>query len=115
MFRSSRSGVKRTSSPWRRFTTLPQVAGQANAIEDAKGRDIERFLAFYFALFHHYHPHDWHSAVTRSSDPSAYWVRPNSGRMRIPTILPPSAAPNHNHPCKLDEATPLKNAPMLQP
>jgi integrase/recombinase XerD len=46
------------------YTT--QVAGQANATEEAKRRDIERFLTFYFDLFHHYHPRDWHSAVTRS-------------------------------------------------
>jgi len=43
-----------------------QVAGQSNATEEAKRRDIERFLTFYFDLFHHYHPRDWHSAVTRS-------------------------------------------------
>lgn len=46
------------------YTT--QVAGQADATEEAKRRDISRFLAFYFDLFHHYHPRDWHSAVTRS-------------------------------------------------
>src|SRR5438552_3318924 len=43
-----------------------QVTGQSGSTEEAKHRDISRFLAFYFDLFHHYHPRDWHSAVTRS-------------------------------------------------
>jgi hypothetical protein len=46
------------------YTT--QVAGQVDTTEEAKRRDISRFLAFYFDLFHHYHPRVWHSAVTRS-------------------------------------------------
>lgn len=43
-----------------------QVAGQSGSTEEAKRRDISRFLAFYYDLFHHYHPRDWHAAVTRS-------------------------------------------------
>src|SRR5262244_3057944 len=43
-----------------------QVAGQARGTEEAKRRDISRFLAFYYDLFRHYHPRDWHVAVTRS-------------------------------------------------
>jgi hypothetical protein len=36
-----------------------QVAGQARGTEEAKRRDISRFLAFYYDLFRHYHPWDW--------------------------------------------------------
>jgi hypothetical protein len=35
------------------YTT--QVAGQARGTEEAKRRDISRFLAFYYDLFRHYH------------------------------------------------------------
>ncbi len=45
------------------YTT--QVAGQRGT-EKAKRRDISRFVAFYYDLFRHYHPRDWHTAVTRS-------------------------------------------------
>jgi hypothetical protein len=38
------------------YTT--QVAGQARGTEEAKRRDISRFLAFYYDLFRHYHPRD---------------------------------------------------------
>ncbi len=41
--------------------------------------------------------------------------RPNQGRSLVPTMLPANAAANHTHPCTLDEAMPLKYAPMLQP
>ena len=46
------------------YTT--QVAGQARETEEAKRRAISRFLAFYYDLFRHYHPRDYHAAVTRS-------------------------------------------------
>jgi len=48
------------------FYYTAQVAGQARGTEEAKRRDISRFLAFYYDLFRHYHPRDWHAAVTRS-------------------------------------------------
>src|ERR1043165_6376832 len=41
--------------------------------------------------------------------------RPNSGRSRIPIRQPPSAAANQIQPCSDPDATPPKNAPMLQP
>lgn len=46
------------------YTT--QVAGQSRGTEEAKRRAISRFVAFYYDLFRHYHPRDWHAAVTRS-------------------------------------------------
>ena len=33
-----------------------QVAGQAHGTEEAKRRDISRFLAFYYGPFRHSHP-----------------------------------------------------------
>ncbi len=39
------------------YTT--QVAEQVRGMEEAKRRDISRFLAFYYDLFRHYHPRDW--------------------------------------------------------
>ena len=39
----------------------------------------------------------------------------NQGRRRTPTLLPINAATNHNQPCRLPEAMPLKYAPILQP
>jgi hypothetical protein len=41
--------------------------------------------------------------------------RPNSGRSRMPTMLPRNAAASHTQPCRLPEAMPEKKAPMLQP
>src|SRR3954469_12475294 len=50
---------------------------------------------------------------------SGHWPqsreRPNSGRRRMPIMHPPSAAPNQIQPCSEPEATPPRNAPMLQP
>ena len=43
-----------------------QVVWQARGTEAARRRDISRFLAFYYDLFRHYHPRDWHAAVTQS-------------------------------------------------
>src|ERR1043165_9440295 len=40
---------------------------------------------------------------------------PNSARSRIPIRQPPSAAANQIQPCSEPDATPPKNAPMLQP
>ncbi len=40
---------------------------------------------------------------------------PNAGRSAIPTQLPAKARINHNQPCTLPDAIPLKNAPILQP
>ena len=40
---------------------------------------------------------------------------PNAGRSAMPTQLPAKARTNHNQPCTLPDAIPLKNAPILQP
>jgi len=45
------------------FTT--QVAGQAKATIEAKRHDLARFIAFYEALYHHDHPDEWYTSVTR--------------------------------------------------
>jgi N-glycosylase/DNA lyase len=45
------------------FTT--QVAGQAKATIEAKRRNLARFIAFYEALYHHDHPDEWYTSVTR--------------------------------------------------
>jgi integrase/recombinase XerD len=42
-----------------------RVRGQADNTEDAKRRDIALFLNFYYAMFHHTRPRDWHASVTR--------------------------------------------------
>lgn len=44
-----------------------------------------------------------------------YKSSPNQGLIRMPSTLPAKAATSHSQPCRLDEATPLKNAPMLHP
>src|SRR5262245_5792009 len=41
--------------------------------------------------------------------------RPNHGRRRVPSMLPANADANHTQPCTLDDAMPLKYAPMLHP
>src|SRR5687767_5061092 len=40
---------------------------------------------------------------------------PNTGRKRMPSAQPPSAAANHTQPWSEPDATPPTNAPMLQP
>jgi integrase/recombinase XerD len=44
---------------------LTEVAGQARATIDAKGRDLSRFLAFYHELYGHERPAEWYASVTR--------------------------------------------------
>ena len=46
---------------------------------------------------------------------SDQFARPNQGRNRIPTRQPASAEIIQTQPCRLIEATPEKNAPILQP
>lgn len=43
------------------------------------------------------------------------FISPNFGRSLTPIRIPASAAAIHSQPCRLVEATPEKNAPMLQP
>ena len=50
-----------------------------------------------------------------SALPFGYIRSPNTGRIRVPTPFPINAAANHNQPCTLEEAMPLKYAPILQP
>ena len=50
-----------------------------------------------------------------SAAPFGYIRSPNTGRIRVPTPFPANAAANHNQPCTLEEAMPLKYAPILQP
>ncbi len=45
----------------------------------------------------------------------SYLPSPNQGLMRMPSTLPAKAATSQSQPCRLDEATPLKNAPILHP
>ena len=46
---------------------------------------------------------------------AGYRSSPNQGRIRVPRALPANAAISHTQPCKLEEETPEKNAPILQP
>src|SRR5450759_4736592 len=42
-----------------------QVAGQAGATIEAKGRDLGRFLTFYHRLYGHDRPDEWYTSLTR--------------------------------------------------
>ncbi len=55
------------------------------------------------------------SSRASSALPFGYIRSPNTGRIRVPTPFPINAAANHNQPCTLEEAMPLKYAPILQP
>jgi site-specific recombinase XerD len=43
-----------------------EVAGQSQAMLDAKRRDLTRFLAFYYQLYGHDHPEEWFVSVTKA-------------------------------------------------
>jgi hypothetical protein len=45
---------------------VTEVAGQSQAMVDAKRRDLQRFLTFYQKLYNHDRPDEWFVSVTKA-------------------------------------------------
>jgi len=63
------------------FYFRTQVEGQAAGTIDAKRRDLQHFLDFYFRFYGHYRPAEWYPAVTR------LWVKEMRHARAAPATL----------------------------
>jgi len=59
--------------------------------------------------------HDVTLPPFKRDGPGRHEASRNNGRSRTPTTMPTAAAAIQTQPCRLPEAIPEKNAPMLQP